>query len=169
MLEKFKKYFIGIFVVTISSIVNATPNIWEYNSIKGYDIYKISSPDNKILRIMCNSASTTDFIHMIELDINEKTYPYTNLSFLINETEVITPTIDTVTYADSENWYKLTNSFSSATKVEIYLEHEFITTITPKNPQAVFDLKKCPSMYERKLEQQSEEEGKEYIPSRPLD
>lgn len=163
-----KKYFIGATILAVSSIVNAVPNLWENHSIKGYDVYKISSSDNKILRVMCNSASSTNFIHLIEFDINEKTYPHTNLSFVIDETEVITPTIDTITYTDSEHWYKLTSAFADANKIEVYYKDKLETTIYPQNPQLTYDLKNCPSMLERKLQEQSEEEGKEYIPSCPL-
>lgn len=165
-----KKTLISFAVLSMTTIANAVPNIWKDYFIKGYDIYSISSLDNKTLRIMCNSASTTSFIHLIELDddLDKKTYPHTNLSFLINDTDQITPTVDTVTYTDSENWHNLTNAFSNATKIDVYLNNKLVTTITPENPQTLFDLKSCLSMYERKLKEQSEEEGKEYIPSQPL-
>lgn len=167
-----KKKLIGFAVLLMTTVANATPNMWQDYSIQGYDIYTISSLDNQLLRITCNSANGTRFTHDVEFEINEKIYSNRYepmfLSFLIDDTDIITPTNETVSYANSENWYKLTSAFSNAKKIEIYYKSKYMTTINPKNPQTVFDLKNCPSMLERTLQEQSEEEGKEYIPSRPL-
>ncbi|MDM1757670.1 hypothetical protein HX127_08820 [Acinetobacter sp. 256-1] len=167
-----KKYFIGATILAVSSIVNAVPNMWQYDFIQGYEIYTISSSNNKLLRITCNSANGTRFTHDVELEVNEESYSNRYdpmlLSFLIDDTDVITPTNETLSYVNSENWYKLTSAFASAQKIEIYYKNKLETTIYPKNPQLLFDLKNCPSMLERTIQEQSEEEGKEYIPSRPL-
>ncbi|MGR3979010.1 hypothetical protein FW754_15365 [Acinetobacter sp. 1207_04] len=146
-----KKTLLGFAILSMTTIANAVPNVWEKFDEKGVLVYAISDTKNTTLRVICAYAMPESYDHGVYVDIGNNQISNSlskqPLSFLVNGSKPSTPTGVTSTVSGSVEWDKITSSFSTAKRIDVYLNNKKITTFNPiqSSMNNIKSLKNCKS------------------------
>ena len=148
------KKLIFVSLLAVSGFAHAVPNVWQSSYAQGFSEYSIQDTKGNTLWVTCNDGAGDDYDHSVRFKTPKKSYENSDskypLTFLLDGKSKVATSASTKWRNGANAWYEFSQGISKAKKIDVYLNNQKVTTMTP-NPNSIKSVAKhiaaCSAMF----------------------